>query len=147
VVGAYMRLGHVLLLQGKFREAAQAHASELAFIERLDHALRTRIRIELHMRLGSALQGMGAVERAASAFATGLEAFANRLALGADEPFTRYYAGAIHALRGEKDQALALLETAIAGAPAFILARARIEPEWDAVRDDARFVRLVDRSS
>jgi eukaryotic-like serine/threonine-protein kinase len=143
VVGSYMRLGHILFLKGKFREAADAYTSELAFVERLDHALRFRIRIELYMRFGSALQALGESERAASAFATGLDAFASRRALGADEPFTRYYAGAIHALRGESEEALALLESALQGIPAFVRARARIEPEWDRLRDDARFARLL----
>jgi tetratricopeptide (TPR) repeat protein len=143
VVGAYMRLGHVLFLQEKFRESADAHASELAFIERLDHALRSRIRVELYMRLGAALQAAGQRERAETAFANGLDAFSSRLALGADETFTRYYAGAIHALRGESDAAIAMLERALEGRSPFVLARARMEPEWDAVRDDARFARLV----
>jgi tetratricopeptide (TPR) repeat protein len=145
MVGAYMRLGHVLFLQKRFRESADAHASELAFLERLDHALRSRIRIELFMRLGAALQASGERERAETAFANGLEAFSARLTLGADEPFTRYYAGAIHALRGETDAAVAMLERALEGGSAFVIARARIEPEWDAVRDDARFSRLVQR--
>ena len=35
------------------------------------------------------------------------------------------------------------LERALEGGPAFVLARARIEPEWDGVRDSARFARLV----
>jgi TolB-like protein len=143
MVGAYMRLGHVLFLKRKFREAADAFSSELAFIERLDHALRSRIRVELFMRLGAALQAMGARERADAAFTAGLDAFAARLSLGADEPLTRYYAGAIHAMRGETDEAVSLLERALDGGTAFVLARARIEPEWDLVRDSARFARLV----
>jgi hypothetical protein len=36
------------------------------------------------------------------------------------------------------------LERSIAAIPAFVKARARIEPEWDNLRSDARFVRLVD---
>jgi TolB-like protein len=147
VVGAYMRLGHVLFLEGRFREAADAHASELAFLERLDHALRSRIRVELHMRLGAALRGMGEPDRAQSAFTAGLEAFTARVALGADDPFTRYYAGAIHAMLGEADAALSLLERATERSPAFIVARARIEPEWDALRGDARFARFLQRST
>ena len=143
LVGAYMRRGHLLNLQGKFRPASEALASEIAYIERLDHALRSRIRIELHMRLGQSFLGLDELERASLAFATGLEAFAGRLALGADEPFTRYYAGAIHALRGESDAALAHLEQAVAGRPAFMRARARIEPEWDGLRGDSRFAHLV----
>jgi TolB-like protein len=143
LVGAYMRLGHLFALQGRFREASDAYTSELAFVERLDHALRSRIRIELYMRLGAAFIGQGDRERAESAFAAGLAFFADRLALGADEPFTRYYAGAIHALRGDRDEAVGQLEKSAAARSAFMLARARIEPEWDALRDHPRFVRLV----
>jgi TolB-like protein/Tfp pilus assembly protein PilF/predicted Ser/Thr protein kinase len=143
MVGAYMRLGHVLFLQKKFREAADAFASELAFIERLDHALRSRIRVELFMRQGAALVAMGERERAETAFTNGLDAFAARVTFGADEPLTHYYAGAIHALRGEVDPAVAALARALEANTAFVIARARIEPEWDSVRDDARFARLV----
>lgn len=143
LVGSYMRLGHALFLKKKFRESADAYSSELAFLERLDHALRSRIRVELYMRLGAALQALGETSRAESAFGTGMDAFASRRALGADEPGTRYYAGAIHALRGETDPALALLESAMEGSPAFVRARARIEPEWDPIRKDVRFAGLT----
>ena len=143
LVGAYMRLGHLLALQGRAAEARDAFASEIAFLEKVDHALRTRIRIELNMRLGSALQAMGDREGAEAAFAIGLDAFARRLALGADDPFTRYYAAAIHALRGENDEALELLERAAAANRAFVVARVRVEPEWDALRGSPRLVRLI----
>jgi non-specific serine/threonine protein kinase len=143
LVGAYMRLGHLLALQQRHRDAIDAYDSEVAFMGRLDHALRGRIHVELHMRLGAALLAAGERERAHSAFATGLDAFAHRLTLGADEPFTRYYAAAIHALRGERDDALTHLEKSAAGRPAFVLARARIEPEWDQLRADPRFQRLL----
>lgn len=143
VVGSYMRLGHVLFLQGKYRDAADAHSSELVFLDRMEHALRERIRVELNMRLGAAWQALGETARADLAFNTGLDAFARRRALGADEPATRYYAAGIHALRGEKEPALDLLESALERTPEFIRARARIEPEWDNVRHEARFARLV----
>jgi tetratricopeptide (TPR) repeat protein len=143
VVGSYMRLGHALFLKKKHREAADAFSSELAFLERLDHALRSRIRIELNMRLGAAWQALGDSSRAESAFTAGLDAFTERRALGADEAFTQYYAAGIHALRGEADPALELLHSAIEGRPEFVRARARIEPEWDGIRSDARFARLV----
>jgi TolB-like protein/Tfp pilus assembly protein PilF/predicted Ser/Thr protein kinase len=143
LVGAHMRLGHLAALQGRFQEASDAHHREREFIERIDHALRSRIRIELFMRSGSALLGLGERERAEAAFATGLEAFAERLALGADEPFTRYYAAAIHALKGEQEEAIDLLSGAAEARPAFILARARIEPEWDGLRGHPRFESLI----
>jgi tetratricopeptide (TPR) repeat protein len=142
-MGRVNLLGLALFLKKKFRESADAYSSELAFLERLDHALRSRIRVELYMRLGAALQALGETSRAESAFGTGMDAFASRRALGADEPGTRYYAGAIHALRGETDPALALLESAMEGSPAFVRARARIEPEWDPIRKDVRFAGLT----
>jgi len=64
--------------------------------------------------------------------------------LGADDSFTRYYAAAIHALRGDIEPALAYLERALAQQRPFNAARARIEPEFDSIRGDARFQRLVD---
>ncbi len=143
LVGAYMRVGHILQLQGRAKEAYDAFANESAFLEKIDHALRTRIRIELHMRLGASLLALGQVEPANAQFEIGLDAFARRLALGADEPFTRYYAGAIHALRGEYDEALDHLQKAADESPAFILARARIEPEWDGLRSSERFARFI----
>ena len=63
--------------------------------------------------------------------------------LGADDPFTRYYAAAIHALRGEAEPALAFLERALTRQPAFTAARAAIEPEFEGLRSDPRFQRLV----
>lgn len=143
LVGAYMRLGHLLALQNRAEEAHNAFASEVAFIDKIDHALRTRIRIELHMRVGASLLALGIKARAEAEFTTGLDAFARRLALGADEPFTRYYAAAIHALRGENDEALDHLEKAVAGSPAFMVARARIEPEWNGLRSSEPFARLI----
>jgi tetratricopeptide (TPR) repeat protein len=143
LVGAYMRLGHLLALQGRPRDAYDAVASEMAFIEKVDHALRTRIRIELHMRLGQSLLALGERQRAEAAFEIALEAFARRLALGADEPFTRYYAAAVHALLGQNDEAIDLLEKAATGSRAFVIARARIEPEWDGLRGNDRFARLI----
>ncbi|HEU4929959.1 MAG TPA: FlgO family outer membrane protein [Candidatus Krumholzibacteria bacterium] len=144
LVGAYMRLGHLFALQKRYQEARDAFLSEINFVERVDHALRLRIRIELHTRLGAAHLGAGDHERAEEAFATGLDAFAQRVALGADDPLTRYYAAAIHALRGENDEALELLERSVASeSRAFILARTRIEPEWDGLRGTDRFERLI----
>jgi TolB-like protein len=143
IVGAYMRKGHLLALQGHHEGARDAFASELAFIERIDHALRSRIRIELHMRIGAAYQAMGAMEQAEAAFRIAIDSFAQRLALGADEPFTRYYAAATRALRGEVDEAVTMLEQSVRESPAFTIARARIEPEWDRIRGEPRFERLV----
>ncbi len=145
LVGAYMRLGHLFALQGRARDAHDAVASEDIFLEKIDHALRSRIRIELQMRLGASLLELVDRTGANAAFEAGLEAFTQRLALGADEPFTRYYAAAIHALRGQNDEAVDLLERAASGGGrAFMIARARIEPEWNGLRNSARFARLIE---
>ena len=146
MVGAYMRLGHVLFLQKKFRESADAHASELAFLERLDHALRSRIRIELYMRLGAALQASGQRERAETAFANGSRRFppgsrwapTNRSRATTRPPSTRSAARRMPPSRCSSARSRATPRSC---------SRARIEPEWDSVRDEARFARLVQRAN
>ena len=72
-----------------------------------------------------------------------LEGFERRVRLGADDPFTRYYAASVYALRGDAEPALAFLERAMAAQPAFTAARAVIEPEFESLRADPRFERLV----
>lgn len=143
IVGAWMRMGHLAALQGRLAEARDAYLSELAFVERLDHALRGRILIELRTRAGAALQALGERERAQAALAAALEAWGAREALGADDPFTRYYAAAAYALVGEREAALDQLERSAAVRSAFVVARARVEPEWDSLRGDPRFEKLL----
>jgi serine/threonine protein kinase/tetratricopeptide (TPR) repeat protein len=143
VVGAYMRLGHVASLRGQHGEAAEQYRRELAFLQRVDHALRSRIFIELHMRLGAAHLRLGQAEEAWAALEVARDAFEQRVRLGADDPFTRYYGACAYALRGETEEALACLAKAIRMRRAFNVARARIEPELDALRGDARLADLL----
>ena len=105
--------------------------------------MRHRILVELNTRLGAAYQHVGDEKKAAAVFDVALESFERRIRLGADEPFTRYYAAAIHALRGEAEPALALLERAVQQQPAFTAARAAIEPEFARLRSDPRFQRML----
>ena len=63
--------------------------------------------------------------------------------LGADDALTRYYAAAAWALSGDRDAAIDHLARSAAARQAFVLARARIEPEWDSLRGDPRFENLV----
>ena len=142
LVGGYMRLGHLQALQGKFAESAESCEKEMSFVEHLDHALRSRIRIELSLRLGVA-RLRGGDESGAAILVSGIEAFEARVALGADDPFTRYYAAALHALRDQADKALELLASAIRDFPHFMGRRAAIEPEWESLRADARFQTLL----
>ena len=143
IVGSYMRLGHLAALQGRHQEALHHLEREREFLLQVDHALRNRTTIELHQRIGSAHLHLGAEEEARAAFQLGLSLFEERLRLGADDPFTRFYVAGIHALRGEVEQALSSLGRAVRMRRRFTVARARIEPEFDSLRDDPRFRELV----
>ena len=143
IVGSYMRLGHLAALQGRHQEALDHLHRELGFLRQMDHALRNRTTIELHQRIGSAYLALGAREEARAAFALALSLFEERLRLGADDPFTRFYVAGIHALRGEPEQALSSLTRAVRMRRRFTVARARIEPEFTALHADSRFQDLV----
>jgi len=143
IVGAHMRLGHLAALQDRHAEAVEHFHREIAFLQRVDHALRNRILIELHQRLGSAYLRLGHAAEGAAALTLALEGFEARLRLGADEPFSRYYAACAYAVRGEMEPALAYLERAIRMRRRFTIARARIEPEFDGLRGERRFQQLV----
>jgi TolB-like protein/tetratricopeptide (TPR) repeat protein/tRNA A-37 threonylcarbamoyl transferase component Bud32 len=143
IVGSYMRLGHLTALQGRDAEAVEHFQRERAFLQRVDHALRGRITIELHLRLGGAHGRLGHEEPARTALETARTAFEERLRLGADDPFTRYYAAATYAQLGKTDEALACLERAAAARRALTVARARRDPELEALRGEPRFEALL----
>jgi TolB-like protein/Tfp pilus assembly protein PilF len=144
IAGGYMRAGHLSALQGRHAEALAYFEREVGFLSQTQHALRDRILVELNCRLGSAYLHLGETRKANAMFDVALESFERRVRLGADDPFTRYYAAGVHALRGDAEPALAFLERALAEQRAFTLARARIEPEFDGVRNDPRFERLLE---
>jgi tetratricopeptide (TPR) repeat protein/predicted Ser/Thr protein kinase len=143
IVGSYMRLGHLAALQGRHQEALDHLHRELRFLQQMDHALRNRTTIELHQRIGSAYMSLGARDEARAAFQLALTLFEERLRLGAEDPFTRFYVAGIHALRGEPEQALSSLTRAVRMRRRFTVARARIEPEFTSLRADPRFQDLV----
>jgi tetratricopeptide (TPR) repeat protein len=139
IVGAYMRLGVVRALEGRFDDALDEYRRELAFLRRVDHALKERAVVELHVHIGSALLALGNAEEGRAALRLALDAYEERLRVGADEPFTRYYVAAAWALLGETARALDALERAAAQRPAYTLARARIDPDFASLRSDVRF--------
>jgi serine/threonine protein kinase/tetratricopeptide (TPR) repeat protein len=143
VAGASMRLGHLKALQGLHTEAIAHFLRELEFLATIDHALRGRITVEINVRLGASYLASGQNDTGQAALDVAIEAFDRRIRLGADDPFTRYYTAAAYALRGDADTAVVFLERAAAERRAFTLERARIEPEFDAIRHDARFRRLL----
>jgi tetratricopeptide (TPR) repeat protein/tRNA A-37 threonylcarbamoyl transferase component Bud32 len=144
IAGAYIRAGHLAALQGQHARAIAYFDQEIDFLVRTEHALRSRILVELNARLGASYLQLGEARKAKAVFDVALESFDRRVRLGADDGFTRYYAAAIHALRGDAEPALAFLERALAQQRAFTAARARIEPEFDLIRADPRFQRLLD---
>ena len=127
-----------------YAQAVANFEREIDFLVRTDHALRSRILVELNARLGGSYLHLGETRKAQAVFNVALESFDRRVRLGADDPFTRYYAAAIHAQRGDAEPALAFLERALSEQRAFTAARARIEPEFDSLRGDQRFQRLLD---
>ncbi len=143
IVGASMRLGQLQALQGRTAEAIAAYTQELDFLNGIDHALRNRVIVELNVRLGAAHLSLGETRKGHALLDVAIQAFDRRVRLGADEPFTRYYAAAAHALKGDADTAIAFLERAATARRAFTLERARIEPEFVALRQDLRMQRLL----
>ena len=110
----------------------------------MDHALRGRIQVELHLRLGGAHLRLGHEEEAAAALAVARENFERRVRLGADDPFTRYYAACVYALRGERELALDSLQRAAQERRPFTIERAKLEPDLDSLRDEPRFRDLIE---
>jgi tetratricopeptide (TPR) repeat protein len=136
IVGGWVRLGQVRALQGRHAEAIAEYERELEFLKGVDHALRARIFIELHQRRGEARLRLGDAAAGRADLDLALEAFARRLRSGADDPMTRYYAACAHALRGEKDEALACLERAARRRRPLTVARARLEPALEGLHGE-----------
>jgi eukaryotic-like serine/threonine-protein kinase len=147
IVGGFVRLGQSHALQGRPREALLEYARELEFLKTIDHALRARIFIELHQRIGEAHLRLGEEAHGLAALDLALEAFERRVRAGAAEPATPYYAACAHALRGEREPALDRLETAAAHRPLLTAARAPLEPALESLRELPRFRAIVNRGS
>ncbi len=143
VVGAYARLGYVYYYQGRYDEAITEYQRELEFLSSSDHALRERSLVELNQKLGAAYFRKGMEEEAERHFKLALKKYEERLARGADDPYTKYYVACLHSLRGDADKAIKYLEETFVHLRALNTIRARIEPDFDRVRDDPRFLRLV----
>lgn len=136
VVGAHSRLGYVLYRRGRYQEAIREYRRELEMLSVGNHLLRERATIELQQKLGAAYRRQGDLESAEAHETEALRLFEARLAAGADEPFTRYYLAALHALRGEGDAARRHLERPLGELPAFTRWRLPRDPDFDPVRGE-----------
>jgi tetratricopeptide (TPR) repeat protein len=145
IVGAHARLGYIFYLQGRLDGALREYERELAFLASSDHALRERTQIEVeeklgavHLRLGARAEGLRHLERA-------VKAYDGRLARGADDPFTKYYVAAAHALLGDGPKALRLLEESARQLPALMARRLKNDRDFDALRGDPGFAALLEK--
>ncbi len=143
LIGSHVRLAHLYNLQGNYDDAISECYREIVFLRQSNHALKERTLIEVHQKLVSAYIRQGNLEDARAAYEQVTKGFAARLALGADEPFTRYYVACAAAMMGDKQAALEHLTKAIEGRRNFNAARARVEIDFESLRDDPAFQALL----
>ena len=106
---------------------------ELNFLSLTDHALRDRSIIEVSQKLAAAYTRLGAEDEARTYGNGAIEAFDRRLAAGADDPFTRYYLAALHALRDDVEPLLTHLERPLRELGAFTRWRLPRDPDFAGV--------------
>ncbi len=146
VVGANARLGYVYYLQARYDEALREYQRGLSFVASSDHALKDRTAIEINVKMGAAHHRLGRSWEAERHFQRAVKMFDRLVAKGADDPFTRYYIAAAHALTGALDRAFDSLERVATLLPALTAARMRRDPDLDALRADPRFDTLISRA-
>ncbi len=143
VVGAHTRLGYAFYRQGRYEEAIQEYEKELDFLMSSDHALRERTMIELEQKIGSAYLRRGDREEAERHFKRAIKKYDERIATGAQEPFTAYYMACAYAMRGDTDKALKCLEESTSQIRAFNAVRAVSDPDLESLRNHPRFKEIL----
>ena len=147
VVGARSRLGYVLYLRGQYDEAIREYRREQEFLSGSDHALRERTSIELGQKLATAYWRNGDRDNADAFFERTVRSFDQRLAAGADDPFTRYYMATLHAVRGDADAARRHLDGPLQALSAMTRWRLAHDPDFDGVRESEAFRDLAPAAS
>ena len=145
VVGANARLGYVYYLQGRYEDSLREYERGLAFVASSDHALKERTAIEINMKMGASYHRLTRAADAARHFDRALKMHGALTARGADDPFTRYYIGGLHALRGDTDRAFDSLQRVSARYPELTAARMLRDPDLESLRGDPRFGPLTTR--
>lgn len=145
IVGAHTRLGYVYYCQGRYDEALREYNYELAFLSSSDHALRDRAMIELDHKMGAAYFRKGMMKDAERHFRSAIKRFEQLVGKGSDDPFTKYYIADIYALKGDTDQAIKYLEESFAHLRAINLHRVKVDPDFEILRDDPRFQKLIEQ--
>jgi adenylate cyclase len=143
IVGAHTRLGYVYYHQGRYDDALSEYTRELDFLSSSDHALRDRALIELDQKMGAAYLRKGRAEEAERHFKRAVKKYGERVAKGSDDHFTKYYIACLYALKGERDRAIKYLEESTAHLSAINKVRAKIDPDFESLRDDPRFRELI----
>jgi non-specific serine/threonine protein kinase len=146
VVGAHSRLGYVLYRQGIYGEAINEYEKEREFLSSSDHALRERTFIELDQKTGAAYLRKGDKANAEKYFKRALKKYDERMIKGTDDPFTKYYIACLYALQNDADKAIKALQETFVHLRALNTVRAKSDPDFDNIRDDPRFVELVNNS-
>ena len=143
-VGGYTRLGYVYYLQRRYDEALAIYTKQAEALARSDHALKERSLIDLDYKTGATYLRLDRRTEAEEHFRSAVKAFDSRVARGAGDPYTTYYVAALWALRGDADRAVRHLAESCQHLPALNKARARVDPDFDLVRADQRFVALLE---
>jgi non-specific serine/threonine protein kinase len=143
IIGSFARLAHLYCLKGRYDDAISECYRELVFLRQSSHVLKERTTIEVNQKLVSSYVRQGNLADARNAYNQLMKGFDTRLAAGADDPFTRYYVACASAMMGEKEKALEHLRKAIEGRRNFNVARAKVEIDFESLRDDQRFQALI----
>jgi tetratricopeptide (TPR) repeat protein len=133
-VGSFVRLGYIRYLQGRYDDAIREYEREREWVGRHDHALKERVLIEIGQKTSAAFWRAGDIDASNRAFDETVRAFRARQARGAADPFTTYYLASLHALRGEVDEAMALVDEAAARLPVLVRVRIERDPDFDPIR-------------
>lgn len=111
-----------------------------------DHLLRDRTVIELHQKLAAAFYRLGQKADAQMHGQRAKQAFDNRVTMGADDPFTRYYMATLFAVKGDAETAASHLQRSFAALPALTTWRLAHDPDFATVRDDPALSKFVSAS-